>query len=104
MIVGRPCALRHAPRSGRRQTAKGDRGAAMVEFALVLPVLLITILGAFSGGTAYSQRLSLSGAAREASRFAATLPVASATGGTLNGWLGDVATAAEQAATGDLKT
>jgi Flp pilus assembly protein TadG len=51
-----------------------ERGAALVEFALVLPILMALALGVFTGGLAYSQQISLNGSAREASRFGATLP------------------------------
>ena len=88
--------------ASRFHPGERERAAAIVEFALVLPVLLTIVLGAFSGGLAYSQRSTLSGAASEASRFGATLAVAASTGGTINGWLADVASAAQQGATGDL--
>ena len=54
----------------RRQ---GERGAALVEFALILPLFMTLILGMFSGGAAYNQDLSITHAAREGSRYAATL-------------------------------
>jgi hypothetical protein len=79
-----------------------ERGAALVEFALILPVLLTLALGIFSAGLAYNRQIALTNAAREASRFGATLTLGAATGGTTEGWLGDVADAAQQAATGEL--
>ena len=48
-----------------------DRGAAAVEFALVLPLLLITVLGLVDFGRAYSMQISLTQAAREGVRVAA---------------------------------
>lgn len=66
-----------------------DRGAALVEMALVLPLLLMLLLGIVSAGIAYNHQLSLTHAAREGGRFAATLPVKNFT--TMGGWLDAVA-------------
>ncbi len=55
--------------AGRRQ----DTGAALVEFALVLPVFMALVLGMFSGGLAYEHKQEVTNAAREAARFGATL-------------------------------
>jgi len=57
------------------QRATGDRGAAVVEFALVLPVLMILLLGMVSGGSAWNQSQALSQGARVTARYAATLPL-----------------------------
>jgi Flp pilus assembly protein TadG len=75
-----------------------DAGSALVEFALVLPVLLILVLGILTGGLSLSRGLSLSSAAREATRFGATYP----TTGGLNAWLDGVANRAVTEANGDL--
>lgn len=48
--------------------ARRDRGAAAVEFALVLPVLLLLVLGIVELGRAYHVQAMLAGAAREAVR------------------------------------
>lgn len=72
---------------------------------MILPVFMILVLGMFTGGLAYSTKLSLDGAAREGARYGATLAVADATcsGSSATArWLQCVANAAEQAATGDL--
>jgi Flp pilus assembly protein TadG len=45
-----------------------------VEFAIVLPVLTMLLLGMLSGGRLYDQKLNLTYAAREGARYAATLP------------------------------
>jgi Flp pilus assembly protein TadG len=45
-----------------------DRGAAAVEFALVLPILLLLVFGIIQFGHAYQVQTSLSGAAREGAR------------------------------------
>lgn len=46
----------------------GDRGAAAVEFALVVPVLLLLVFGVAEFGRAYNIQTTLSGAAREGAR------------------------------------
>jgi hypothetical protein len=60
---------RDAPGRGRR-----DRGAVLVEFALILPLLICLILGAISGGFALSQKNSMTNAVREGGRLGATIP------------------------------
>jgi hypothetical protein len=53
---------------------RDERGVAMVELALVLPVLVTLILGLFSSAMIFDGRMQLTHAAREGSRHAATLP------------------------------
>lgn len=48
-----------------------DRGAAMVEFALVLPILLLLVFGIIEFGRAYNVQTSLTAAARQAARVMA---------------------------------
>ncbi|MFH5824269.1 TadE/TadG family type IV pilus assembly protein [Georgenia sp. AZ-5] len=48
-----------------------DRGAAAVEFALVLPLLLLLVAGIAEFGRAYHLQTTLSGAAREGVRVMA---------------------------------
>lgn len=48
--------------------AEKDSGAAAVELALVLPVLLLLICGMVDFGRAYNARMTLSNAAREGVR------------------------------------
>lgn len=59
----------------RVERARPDRGAALVEMALVLPLLLMLLIGIVSAGIAYNHQLGLTHAAREAGRYGATLPV-----------------------------
>lgn len=84
-------------------TSRDDRGASLVEFALVLPLILMLVVGMVSAGIAYNAQLSLTHAAREAGRYGATLPVINSTYPTnLNEWLDAVAARAVEDAAGDL--
>ena len=51
-----------------------DRGVAVVEFALVLPVFLSLVLGMFTGGMVMNRQLDVTHAAREGARHGAMLP------------------------------
>ncbi|HSM01604.1 MAG TPA: TadE family type IV pilus minor pilin [Acidimicrobiia bacterium] len=51
-----------------------DRGSAAVEFALVLPVVLLVLLAAVEVAVAARVQLEVSSAAREGAREAATSP------------------------------
>jgi Flp pilus assembly protein TadG len=53
------------------QRGRDDRGAVMVEFALVLPILMVLLLGIISGGMAIHQHQRVGHAAREGARYAA---------------------------------
>jgi Flp pilus assembly protein TadG len=57
-----------------RRVAGDERGAALVEFALLLPVLAALVLGVFSGGLAYNRKITITNAVREGARFGSTLP------------------------------
>jgi Flp pilus assembly protein TadG len=56
-------------RSGGRKIR--DRGATAVEFALVLPLLLLLVCGIIDFGRALNAQISLTEAAREGARLAA---------------------------------
>ena len=63
-----------------------DRGAVMVEFALILPILLMLVVGIIEFGRAYNTQIALQGAAREGARAlalddSASSAVSSAAGG-----------------------
>ncbi|TAK71071.1 MAG: hypothetical protein EPO13_00810 [Actinomycetota bacterium] len=75
MSCGRRCraALRRVHR--RVSRAQLDRGAAAVEFALVLPVLVILVFGVVGLGILLSQKLALSNAAQAAARFGVVRPI-----------------------------
>jgi Flp pilus assembly protein TadG len=55
-----------------------ERGAALVEFALVAPLLIMLITGMVTAGHAYDQKLQIVHATREGARFAATVPATQA--------------------------
>lgn len=91
----------------RGSNRRGDhRGAALVELAFALPLVVMLIVGMVSAGVAYNHQLSLTHAAREGGRYAATLPVTNFGPETaiasFNAWLDDVAAAVVTDATGTL--
>lgn len=69
----------------------------MIEMAIVLPLLIVLLVGTITAGVAYGRSNSVQNAAREASRFAATLP-----GPIDTAWLQTVRDVARSAALGDL--
>jgi len=48
-----------------------EKGASAVEFAIILPVLIMLVLGIVQFGVAYNKYISLTHAAREGARLAA---------------------------------
>ena len=68
---------RSAVRPSRLVPARGEHGAAAVEFALVLPILVIVVLGIVTGGLSYSNAIGVQNAVREGARFGATGDVSS---------------------------
>lgn len=85
----------------RRQQKSTDRGASLVEFALILPLFVVLIFGMITGGIALSQQNSVKNAVREASRFAAVSPKGT-TASELVDYLDGVIAQVEAAASGDL--
>jgi Flp pilus assembly protein TadG len=75
-------------RPGRTSRAGGDRGAAAVELALLLPFLLLLVFGIIDFGRALHAQITLTQAAREGVRLAALEKPA-----------GDVSTRVQDAAT-----
>jgi Flp pilus assembly protein TadG len=45
-----------------------DRGAIIVEFALIVPILLVLLVGIINFGQAYNTQIAVQGAAREGAR------------------------------------
>lgn len=89
--------------SDRRES---DNGAAVVEFAILAPLLVMLLFGIVSAGLAFNNSLSLAHSAREAARNAATLPVSNFTGipgvDPIDGWLAAVVSQAIEDADGSL--
>ncbi len=67
---------------------RDERGAVVVEFAFVLPILVLFVFGIVEFGRAYNARLELVSAVREGARAAAiggtTVNAATVTGTTRN--------------------
>ena len=67
--AGRDTSRVTAQRDSRRRRTS-DRGATLVEFALVLPVLTLFLFGIVQFGIAYDKQQSINAAAREGARIA----------------------------------
>lgn len=55
----------------RRERDKKERGASLVEFSLVLPILFLVLVGIFEIGMAFKSYLTVAYLAREGARLAA---------------------------------
>src|SRR6478672_5618705 len=84
------------------ERAHGERGAVLVEFALVFPVLVMLLFGLLSGGMAWNQNLALSQGVRVGARYGATLPTTNYT--SLDDYLDVVATRVIDNADGNLSS
>ena len=51
-----------------RRPLRDDRGAALVEFAIILPLLILLVFGTIEFGRAYNAKVTLTHAAREGVR------------------------------------
>jgi len=56
---------------------RDESGAVAVEFALILPILVMLLLGVTTTGLAYSDHLAITNAAREAGRFGSAVDYSS---------------------------
>ncbi len=84
-----------------RRAGGNDGGASAVEFALIFPVFMVLALGTIAAGVAFSKQLNVTQAAREASRYGATLDYQNQPnppGMTVAQWLDAVDAAATSAA------
>jgi Flp pilus assembly protein TadG len=54
-----------------KKNSKSEGGAVAVEFAIILPIFLVLVLGILEFGRAFNIQVSLSEAAREGARYAA---------------------------------
>lgn len=91
--------LLRADNGGMRERGRrsADTGAAMIEMAVVIVLLVTLLVGTVTAAVAYGRGNSIQNAAREAARYGATLP----DGGTSE-WFTAVRDVARAAAIGDL--
>jgi Flp pilus assembly protein TadG len=62
--------------SGRHgQRVRGERGAAMVEFVLILPVFLLIVFGGITAALSYEHKAETVHAVRDGARYGATVPL-----------------------------
>ena len=50
------------------QSSDEDRGAIIVEFALIVPILLVLLVGIINFGVAYNTQIAVQAASREGAR------------------------------------
>jgi Flp pilus assembly protein TadG len=84
----------------RRRRCRSDRGAALVEFAIIFPVLAMLVFGMLSGGVVMNKRMSVTHATREAARYGATVPVEQL--GTADAWAAHIQDVAVERSGGEL--
>jgi Flp pilus assembly protein TadG len=63
-------------RQSRFRKGGGERGAAMVEFALIMPLFMIIIFGGITAAVSYSHKSDVVHAVRDGARYGATVPKA----------------------------
>lgn len=91
----------------RNADKKDERGAALVEFALILPVLAAITFGMLSAGVVYNHKMDVTHASREGARYGATVPVAQCTPASNCGgltWAGLVQSVVAERSFGDVTT
>jgi len=69
----------------RRGGARNEAGAAIVEFALVVPILLLLLFGIVEFGIAFNDYISVRNGSREGARVAVVNDVRNAPSCTING-------------------
>lgn len=70
--------------------ARNDRGAVMVELALILPILVMLLIGIIDFGRAFNAQVSIQGAAREGARALALGQTSAAVTAAVNSSAGAV--------------
>lgn len=66
--------MRSSKTTAGRPSPRHDRGASLVEFAVLAPLLFSILLGIITGGFALATKNSMTNAVREGARVGATLP------------------------------
>mgnify|MGYP001068982220 CR=1 FL=1 len=56
-----------------RRAARGERGAVLVEFALIVPFLAMLLFGMLTGGLVLNRKMAATQASREGARYGATM-------------------------------
>ena len=67
-----PCGV-SSPKPRRR---RGERGASLVEFTLIMPVFLLIVFGGISAALAYEHKNDVVHAVRDGARYGSTVPLA----------------------------
>ncbi|HKE51341.1 MAG TPA: TadE/TadG family type IV pilus assembly protein [Actinomycetes bacterium] len=67
------------PSTVRQGRSTVDRGAAAVEFALLIPIFVMLTFGMLSAGLAFWHNIALTQGARDAARLGATYPIGTET-------------------------
>src|SRR3954454_3432214 len=57
--------MAHRTRTTTRRHPRAEAGAAVIEFALVLPLLIMLVFGIIEFGRGYNAKIELTGAVRE---------------------------------------
>src|ERR1700690_1053966 len=57
-----------------RKWLRGTEAAALIEFAVALPLLVVLVVGVFDFGGAFNLKQELNNAVREGARFGASQP------------------------------
>ena len=82
-----------------RRLRDRDSGVSLVEFAIIMPVLFMLLIGMITGGMTLSRHNSVKNAVREGTRFGAVNPITST---TVDSYLQEVIDQTREGATGDL--
>ena len=67
------CAGRTRPSRRPARRWQQEHGEALVEFALILPIVVSLLMGIVTGGLAYNKKIAITDAVRGAARYGATL-------------------------------
>lgn len=62
------------PRPNHRESDSADAGLAAIEFALIVPLIVVLLFAVITAGTAAAGQLSLQAAARDGARAEAVMP------------------------------